>query len=95
MSEFDNLKKSVEADAGMTVTLTLEDDTELECAVIAIFPVQDNHYVAMIPLGEENPNVFLYRIKRSEEGAVELENIDDDEEYVIAADAYNSLVDEM
>lgn len=95
MNKFEDLKMSIEDDEDITVTLTLEDDTELECAVIAIFPVKDKYYVAMIPLGEENLAVFLYRIKRSEECDVELENIDDDEEYVIAADAYNSLVDEM
>ena len=29
----------------MTVTLTLEDDSELLCGVVAVVPVEDNDYI--------------------------------------------------
>ena len=37
----------------MTVTLTLEDDSELLCGVVAIFPVEDKDYIALDPLEQE------------------------------------------
>ena len=34
-----------------TVTLTLEDDTEVECGIVAIYPAGDKEYIALLPLG--------------------------------------------
>ena len=34
----------------MTVTLTLEDDTELECIVLTIFQAGDRDYIALLPM---------------------------------------------
>ena len=31
-----------------TVTLTLDDDTEVECAIVAIFPAGDKEYIALL-----------------------------------------------
>ena len=49
------------------VSMTLEDGTELECDVIAIFPVGDREYIALLPdkviPGYEENEVFLYRYK--------------------------------
>lgn len=48
----------------LTVTLTLDDDTELECAVITIFEADGHDYIALLPLeGEdfEDGSVYLYR----------------------------------
>lgn len=89
----------LEDDLG-TVTLTLEDDTELECAILAIYPAGQNQYIALIPLDEngeadENDSVLLYRyIDNGEDADPTLENIEDDEEYDIAADAFDELLDE-
>ena len=55
MSEKKEFEYGLQEENEMTVTLTLDDDSELECAVIAIFPVQGKDYIAMRPLGEENP----------------------------------------
>ena len=48
----------------LTVTLTLDDDTELECAVITIFEADGHDYIALLPLeGEdfEDGSVYLYQ----------------------------------
>ena len=34
----------------MTVTLTLDDGTELECVVLTIFEAADKEYIALLPL---------------------------------------------
>ena len=38
----------------MTVTLTQDDGSELECVVLTIFPAGDRDYIALLPMeGEE------------------------------------------
>ena len=80
-----------------TITLTLDDDTELECAVLTIFPAGYNKYIALLPLDENGDNtdgeVFLYRFSQEEGGQPQLENIIDDDEYETAADAFDELLD--
>lgn len=81
----------------MTVTLTLDDGTELECAVLTIFPVEDNQYIALLPIEEnsdEEGEVFLYRFTELENGELELENIEDDDEYEKVADIFDELLDD-
>ena len=80
-----------------TVTLTLDDDTEVECAIVAIFPAGDKEYIALLPLGgeeEEEGEVYIYRYMEDENGEPSLENIESDEEYDIAADAFDEMLDE-
>ncbi len=82
----------------MTVTITLEDDSELECVVLTIFEAGGREYIALLPMeGEqaEEGEVFLYRYSESENGDPELENIETDEEYDIVADAFDELLDEQ
>ena len=80
-----------------TVTLTLYDDTELECAVLTIFPAGEHKYIALLPLDENGENhdgeVYLYRFFQEEGQQPVLENIMDDDEYDIAADAFDELLD--
>ena len=84
----DNLPNHIEEEIELdTVTLTLEDDSELECAVIAIFPAGDRMYAALVPLSEndeldENADVLIFRfIDNGDDKDPDLENIDSDEEY--------------
>lgn len=76
-----------------TVTLTLEDDSVIECDVVAIFPAGEHQYIALLPQDDENGEVFLYRFIELEDGEIELESIEDDEEYEIVVDAFDELLD--
>lgn len=81
----------------MTVTLTLDDDKELECSVLTIFPVKDQSYIALLPMDapeEEEGEVLLYRFKQLEDDEIDLENIEDDDEYDAVADAFDLLMDD-
>lgn len=81
-----------------TVTLTLDNDEELECEVVSFFEAGDREYISLLPLGgeeEENGEVFIYRFKLSEDGEPDLENIEDDAEYEMAADAFDEALDKM
>ena len=55
-----------------TVTLTLDNDEVLECAILTIFPVGGNQYIALLP---------------------SLENIEDDDEYDLAAEGFDNWLD--
>ena len=78
----------------MTVTLTLEDDSELLCGVVAIFQVEDKDYIALEPMGQETDEVFLYRLKHNDIEDLVLENIEDDEEFESASNAFDELLDD-
>ena len=80
-----------------TITLTMEDDTEVECAILTIFPVENKEYIALLPLDENGQNetgeVYLYSFSRTADGDPMLANIEDDEEYDAAANAFNAVVE--
>ena len=79
----------------MTVTLTLDDNSELECAVVAIFPIQGKDYIALLPLDEEIAEVYLYRLEHNGDVDMELEYIEDDAEFEAVASTYKLLYDEF
>ncbi len=78
------------------LTLTLEDGEELDCAVLTIFPVGKEDYIALLPLsGEraESGEVYLYRYSETEDGEPCIGNIGDDDEYDAVSDAFDELLD--
>lgn len=87
------------SDETLTVTLTLDNDEVLECAVLTIYKVNDRQYIALLPLDEEGDNedgeVFIYRFEEGEDGEPSLDNIEDDDEYEAAADAFDEWLDEQ
>ncbi len=88
--------QDAENEEEMTVTLTLDDGTELECVVLTIFEAGDREYIALLPLDgreAEDGEVYLYRYVEDVNGTPDLENIESDEEYEIVADAFDELLD--
>lgn len=84
----------------LTVTLTLENDEELECAVLAIFEADDREYIALLPLDENGDNddgqVYLYRfIDNGEDKEPDLENILDDDEFERVSETFNEWMEEQ
>ena len=82
----------------ITVTLTMEDDEEIDCAVLTTYSANGREYIALLPLNEEGESedgdVYLYRYEE-EDGEPTLGNIEDDDEYDIAADAFDEWMDEQ
>ena len=98
MSEHDKNCNCGCQDEEVTVTLTLDNDEELECAVLTIYTVDDKEYIALLPMDENGENeegdVFIYRYVEVD-GEPSLENIEDDDEYEAAADAFDEWLDEQ
>ena len=84
----------------LTVTLTLENDQELECAVLTIFETDGREYIALLPLDESGDNddgqVYLYRfIDNGEDEEPGLENIIEDEEFDRVCEAFKDWMEEQ
>lgn len=80
----------------VTVTLTLDNDEELECVVLTIFDVGERSYIALLPNDDDNEDgdVFIYRYAEID-GEPTLDNIEDDDEYEAAADAFDEWLDSL
>ena len=82
----------------VTVTLTLDNDEVVECAVLTVYTANDKEYIALLPLNEEGESedgdVYLYRYEEVD-GEPTLSNIEDDDEYEVAADAFDEWMDEQ
>lgn len=79
-----------------TVTLTLDDDSTLECVVLNIFTAGDKEYIALLPMegpAAEEGEVYLYRYTEDEDGQPDLENIEDDDEFERVSDAFDEMLD--
>ena len=82
----------------VTVTLTLDDGSQLECVVLTIFDAGEREYIALLPMDSEETDegeVYLYRYTEDADGNPNLENIESDEEYDIVAEAVDELLDEQ
>ena len=82
----------------LTVTLTLENNEELECAVLNIFESDEKENIALLPLDENGDNtdgqIYLYRfIDNGEEEEPGLENIEEDEEFDRVSAIFNEWLD--
>lgn len=82
------------------IRVTLElDNGEVECEILTIFEADGRDYIALMPLnpdGSENEDgeVYLYRYAEDAEGLPQIDLIDGDEEYEIAADRFDEWMDE-
>ena len=97
MAKIQNEEMDLEQEE-MTVTLTLDDGSEVECVVLTIFEAGDRDYIALLPTeGAEadEGEVYLYRYEEDADGNPSLDNIEDDDEYEIVADAFDELLDEQ
>ena len=88
-------------DEEMTVELELEDGSKVVCAIITILTVQEQDYIALLPLDENGENtdgeVWFYRYAEDENDPnvePELSYIEDDDEYEMVADAFDEYLDD-
>lgn len=86
-------------DEDIMVTLDLDDGSQVECEILTIFTVNDQDYIALLPLddkGEPNEEgeVFIYRYSEDAEGNATLDNIESDDEYEAVSDRFDELLDE-
>ena len=91
----ENINQNFEEDEEVTVTLTL-DDGEIECQVVTVFTAGGRDYIALLPMEgpeKDTGSVYLYRYVQTGDNEPEIENIDSDEEYELASDAFDEYLD--
>ncbi len=75
----------------------MEDDTEVACAILTVFPLDKKEYIALLPLDDQGKNndgeVFLYAFSKTEQGDPILANIEDDDEYKAATEAFDTILE--
>lgn len=82
------------------VTLELDDGEETECAILTIFDVDDQDYIVLVPVDEDDEpmqegEVFIYRYFEDENGNPSLDNIASDEEMEKVSDRFDEWLDEQ
>jgi len=87
-------------DEEMTVELTLDDGSVVNCAVVTILTVDDRDYIALLPLDENGENedgeVWFYRYSENPDDPNEepvLDYIESDQEAQNVEDAFDEYLD--
>ncbi|MDD7363736.1 MAG: DUF1292 domain-containing protein [Peptoniphilus sp.] len=84
-----------EHEAFDVITLTLEDDSEMDCAVIGIFPFEEKQYVALMPIADgeidEDASVLLYEYNEVDDVDIELGFIEDEDYFNKVAEEFERL----
>lgn len=87
-------------DEEMTVELTMEDGSIVNCAIVTILTVDKRDYIALLPLNENDENedgeVWFYRYSENPDDPNEepvLDYIDSDEEAQNVEDAFDEYLD--
>ncbi|MGN0203349.1 MAG: DUF1292 domain-containing protein [Coprococcus sp.] len=83
-----------------TMTLDLDDGGSLECIVLSVFPVNNKQYIALLPMDdegkvEEDAQIYLYRFEELGDDEINLENIEDDDEFELVSDYFDEMLDEQ
>lgn len=69
--------------------LQLDDDTELECDVLAIFELDEKEYIVLLPVEEEEALIYQYILLDNDE--VDLISIEDEKEFDKVAEAFHDI----
>ena len=77
----------------MVIPIEMEDGSEIECEVLAIFPVDGKQYIALIDKDHEDSDIWLYRFVPVGEEEFNIEDIEDDKEFEKVEDAFNQMVE--
>ena len=80
------------------IDLEFEDGETEECVVLLRFPIEEQQYIALMPVSqidEEEGEVYFYRFAEDEDGEVQLSDIKSDEEFEMVADRYAEILDDM
>ena len=80
------------------ITLNMEDGSEVNCAVLGIFEVEEQDYIALLPIDEEmlesdESNGFIFRYSEDEDGCPVLEGIEDDDEFEMVSSVLDEIME--
>ena len=77
----------------MVIPVEMEDGNQIECEVLAIFPVGGRQYIALIDKDNDDSDIWLYRFVPVGDEEFNIEDIEDDTEFELVEDAFNKMVE--
>lgn len=93
-------KKSTPNDEELEIiTIDLENGESIDCQILSILNVANQDYIYLLP--SEGSNIadegefFIYKYFEDENEEITLDNNLSDEEFEMAADAFDALLDEQ
>ena len=102
--EFERYPSEGDEEEIQVLTLEFEDDTTMECGVVAIFTIEDQDYIAVAEVDEDGNfvgeddelEVLLYRYYEDleEEDSFTIEDIDDEDELEMAGEVLGRIMND-
>jgi uncharacterized protein YrzB (UPF0473 family) len=77
-----------------TILLNDEEGNEIEFDVLTKLDIEDKEYLIVAPTGEEDIDAIALRIDKDAEGNDILVTIEDDEEFEMISEAYETIFSE-
>lgn len=82
----------------MTITIPSETGEEIEYCVLTIFSLNDDRYIALIPVDEDgdplNADIVIYACEEGEDGD-DIYEIEDEDELKEASEAFQKVIDAL
>ena len=97
MEENKELEEELEEGEDLVLTLEMEDGTVEDCYVLTIFPLDDQQYIALIPVDQaddDDGDIYLYAYAEDEDGNPILTDIEDDDLFEAVCDRFDEVCDE-
>ncbi|MFR1707772.1 MAG: DUF1292 domain-containing protein [Clostridium sp.] len=76
------------------ITLTDEDGNDVEFEVITKLEVEDAEYFIVAPVDDKNEDAIALKVVKDENGEEYFATVEDEEEFNIVNDAFETLYDE-
>lgn len=76
------------------ITLEFDDGENIVCEPLFIFDFEEQDYIALVPVDEDNDEVFLYLYNEFDNGEFEFLDIDDDEQFDRVAKEFERIIEE-
>ena len=77
-----------------TITLLDENGEETEFEVLGVVTVEDIDYAILVPIDEDEDQAYIFRIDADENGEEVLSEVEDDEEFDMVKDAWETLCED-
>lgn len=83
----------------LTVTIELDDGSEMDCQALTIFDVGDQFYIVLLPIDDKGQpmqdQVYIYRYYEDEKKEHYLGNIETDEEYDRVSKRFDEIQEQL
>lgn len=99
MNMTDKLNHGPDCDCGCQeevpqITLEFDDGENIVCEPLFIFDFEEQDYIALVPVDEDNDEVFLYLYNEFDNGEFEFLDIEDDAQFDRVAKEFERIIEE-